>query len=124
MEEVNLNFEMMEDAIVIAYLKDVQIARDFYRALCNVQWVKISHLPEDEQIIEKLKGIGPNFIWSVTWRSAGGIIADIRNKYYNTSDDYMDFYCSGDEGHITDLVRECFYRMGWKPLPWTPDEFS
>src|SRR5271165_7686476 len=118
MKKVNLDAEMAEDAIVIAYLNDVEIARDFYRALCNMQWVKISHLSEEDQVIEKLKGISSEYIWSASWRSAGGIVADIRNRYYNTKEDYMDFYCSGDEGSITDLVRECFNRIGWKPVPY------
>jgi hypothetical protein len=111
----SLEEEMMQDPIVIAYLKDVEVARDFYRALCNVDWYLIKDpIPEDEQIINILKG-EKTFYWSCSWRHAGGVIADIRNANYNTAEDYMDFYCSDDEGTITEQVRECFERMGWKP---------
>jgi len=107
--------EMMQDRITIAYLNDIEVAKDFYRALCNVDWYpNIDPLPEDEQIISKLKGERPDY-WSCSWRAAGRFIADIRNKHYNCSETYLDFYCSGDEGTVTDQVRECFERMGWKP---------
>lgn len=118
---VNLEVEMSNDAIVISYLKDRDTAVEFYSALCNMRWKKINILPDDERIIEKLKGTDSN-IWSCTWRYAGGIIADIRNKHYNTKEDYMDFYCSGNEGNVADIVEECFKRMGWVPHPWENDE--
>ena len=117
----NLEVEMAKDAIVIAYLKDRDVAVQFYSALCNMRWKKMNMLPDDERIIEKLKGIDSD-IWSCSWRHSGGIIADIRNAAYNTKEDYMDFYCSGNEGDISDMVRECFYRMGWEPCPWNNDD--
>lgn len=113
----NLEVDMAKDAIVIAYLKDKNVAIEFYSAMCNMRWRKIITIPEDEQIIEKLKGIDST-IWSCSWRSAGGIIADIRHYNYNTKEDYMDFYCSGNEGLVSNLVMECFGRMGWTPVPW------
>jgi len=113
--------DMANDDVVIAYLKDEAIAIEFYAALCNMQWEKIEKLPDDERIVEKLKGVNSD-VWSCSWRSAGGIIADIRSANYNVKEDYMDFYCSGNEGHISDTVKECFERMGWVPKPWTDDE--
>lgn len=117
----DLGEDMAKDDIVIAYLGNVDTAKLFYRSLCNMQWEKINSLPEDERIIEKLKGIDSN-LWSCSWRYAGGVIADIRNANYNTKEDYMDFYCSGNEGDVADVVKECFERMGWKPKPWDDDE--
>lgn len=116
-----LDLEMAKDSIVIAYLKDRDIAIEFYAALCNMQWEMIQKLPEDEKIMEKLKGINSE-MWSCSWRYAGGVIADIRNSNYNVTEDYMDFYCSGNEGTVTDRVRVCFDRMGWRPVPWENDE--
>jgi hypothetical protein len=68
--------------------------------------------------------------WSCSWRSAGGIVADLRN----CNEDYMDWYCSGiigeeldandsrfgyvSEGEVTDEVLADFSRLGWKPFPW------
>jgi len=117
----NLEVEMERDAIVVTYLKDRDVAVQFYSALCNMRWRKMSVLSEDERIIDKLKGVNSD-IWSCSWRYAGGIIADIRNKHYNTKEDYMNFYCSGNEGEVADIVKECFERMGWVPCPWENDE--
>ena len=110
----NLADEMAKDKIVISYLKDAEAARDFYRALCNVDWFPIIERSEDEEIVARLKGEKEQS-WSCSWRAAGGIIADIRNANYNLTEDYMDFYCSDHEGTVTDLVKECFERMGWIP---------
>jgi len=105
--------EMFKDGIVIEYLKDHSIAVEFYQALCNVEWkIKSPPIPEDEQIIKRLKGEDEE-CWGCSWRSAGGYIAAIRNRYHNTNESYLDFYCFGDEGIVTDRVKECFDRMGW-----------
>lgn len=113
----NLAEEMAKDAIVIAYLEDRKIAEQFYAALCNMEWKKLSNLPEDDEIVERLKG-NDNNIWSCSWRVSGGIIADIRNDNYNAGENYMDFYCSGSEGYVSPLVDECFKRMGWIQHPY------
>ena len=117
----NLETEMVKDAIVISFLEDRGLAVEFYSALCNMQWKKIIALSDDERIVEKLKGVDSN-IWSCSWRYAGGIIAGIRNANHNTTEDYMDFYCDGNEGNVSILVKECFYRMGWEPCPWKNDD--
>lgn len=116
-DRYDLSHEMCYDAIVVAYLENDDIARQFYAALCNMRWKKIVNIPEDQQIIDKLMGVDPN-IWSCTWRYSGGVIADIRNANYNKEEDYMDYYCSGNEGAVSDIVKECFKRMGWEPEPW------
>ena len=120
--DVSLETEMKADAIVIAYLQDVEVAKNFYRALSNMRWRKIIVARDaHKQTIAKLKGeeLG---VWSCSWRYAAGVIADIRNTHYNTTEDYMDFYCSGSEGEVTSPVKECFNRMGWEPYPWPPED--
>lgn len=112
----DLSAEMASDKIVITYLADIEAAKDFYRALSNMRWRK-SDIDEEDLILDRLKGVR-NDVCSYSWRTAGWIIADIRNTHYNANEDYMDFYCSGNEGHVTDLVKECFERMGWFPFPW------
>ncbi len=113
----DLETEMAKDVIVIAYLKDHEIATDFYRALCNVDWLAPKNLSDEEMIIERLKG-NTKDIYSCSWRYAGGIIAGIRNANYNLSENYMNFYCAGFEGTISPLVRDCFQRMGWIPVTY------
>jgi hypothetical protein len=73
--------------------------------------------------------------WSASWRSAGGIVADMQEK-----GDYIDWYCSGiaggdepdvyleghglkqksyvPEGTVTDEIREDLFRLGWIPKEW------
>ena len=113
----DLEKDISNSSIIIAYLKDKEVATEFYSALCNMRWEKIDERPDDIRIIDKLKGINSN-IWSVSWRGAGAIIADIRNKHYNTTEDYMDYYSSGIEGHVFPFVEQCFKELGWKKYPW------
>lgn len=111
----DLYAEMKSDRLVIHYLADRSVAVEFYAALCNVDWTpKAPFVSEDEQIVKKLRG-DKQKSWSCSWRTAAGYIAEIRNMHYNTNEGYMDFYYAGNEGKVTDLVRECFDRMGWIP---------
>ena len=105
---------------IITHFENDDIAVQFYSALCNMRWRKDNFLSDDEKIINKLKGTEPD-VWSCSWRTAAGCIANIRNDHYNKNEDYGDFYCRGDEGNITPLVLECFGRMGWIPYPWSKD---
>lgn len=92
-------------------------AQNLYAAMCNMQFVKNDVWPllKDQR-------------WSASWRSAGGIVADMREQ-----GDYMDWYCSGmqgdvddtwidlghvPEGTVTDEVREDLFRLGWIPKEW------
>jgi isochorismate hydrolase len=117
--DISLEEDMKASPEIIAYCADEGIAADFYRALCNMRWRKVNLRPDDEKIIDRLKGEEPD-VWSCSWRYAGGIIADIRNDHHGKSEDYMDFYCAGEEGTVTPLVKECFEKLGWEQYPW-PD---
>jgi hypothetical protein len=97
-------------------------AQNIYASLCNMRWQRAEVWPtlKDEY-------------WSCSWRSAGGIVADMLGK-----GDYMDWYCSGirggvsydddiqdgfvSEGEVTDEIREDFAALGWHPSPWPKDE--
>jgi hypothetical protein len=56
----------------------------------------------------------PNFPWiySCSWRYAGGVVADIRD----VGEDYINFYCSGNEGHVDAEVLDDLSNFGWIPL--------
>jgi hypothetical protein len=104
---------MRESEEICRLLSDREIAVEFYQALCNVDWEKVFVGTEEDRVFDKLRGADYR-IWHCSWRYAGGLIADIRNWKYNLNEDYMDFYCSGNESEITDRVRHCFERIGWK----------
>jgi len=99
-------------------------AQNLYAAMCNMQFIKLDVLP-----------ILKNQRWSASWRSAGGIVADMRQE-----GDYIDWYCSGigneglgngdvhgdkgyvPEGTVTDEIRMDLQQLGWLPTPWDDEE--
>lgn len=119
---------------------DIEFAQSVYAALCNVDWQPIGgkHKPEcmlvkgvlPEQVEERVKvaTIGRDkklvykppepwcncgLAYSYSWRAAGGEVADLRDK----GESYLDFYCSGGEGHVKDVVRVALEELGWEPVP-------
>jgi hypothetical protein len=104
-------------------------AQNIYAALCNMRWQKL----DTWQVLS-------DAFWSCSWRSSGGIVADMLQK-----GDYIDWYCSGmggiggsyddketdeqwrartgyvPEGMVTDEIKEDFLKLGWVPSEW-PDE--
>lgn len=106
-------------------------AQNVYAAMCNMRWQRIGTWP----------ALTDSY-WSCSWRSSGGIVADMLQK-----GDYIDWYCSGmgglnasydpdsgetfeqwqartkfvPEGHVTDEIREDFQKLGWIPSPWPED---
>ena len=101
------NFEKDLEAIHEKVEKDLDFAIDVYGALCNMRWGNTKD---------------PDDIYSCTWRYAGGIVAAMRGNYDGMN--YMDFYCSGNEGVVTDEIKEIFRELGWEPLPYTDDDFK
>ena len=94
-------------------------AQNLYAAFCNMQWQKTETFP-----------ILKNDLWSVSWRSAGGVVASIRGE-----GDYMDYYCSGiysgdwgedgyitsgyvSEATVTEEILNDLKQLGWHPVPW------
>jgi hypothetical protein len=65
-------------------------SQNLYAALCNNEFQK------DDKI------------WSCSWRSAGGIVANLREE-----GDYINWYCSGQEGVVTDEIRKDIEDFGW-----------
>ena len=71
-------------------------ARLLYAALCNTEW--------------RHRGTGT--LWSISWRGAGGVIADLRGE-----GNYMDWYCSGGEGLVDEGVLAEIEGLGWDIVP-------
>lgn len=82
-----------------AFVADRDAATRLYQALCNRAWA------------------GPDGrVLTVSWRSAGGIVADARAR----GEDYLDFYCSGGEGEVAADVQALLETLGWSPCPYPP----
>lgn len=79
---------------------DDGFARELYAALCNMQW--------------RLRTGGE--LVSMSWRSAGATVAGLAGR----GECYMDYYCSGSEGTVSERIGEALGALGWMPVPW-PD---
>lgn len=110
-------------------------SQNLYAAWCNMQWAKKSVWTNKAGELGPL-GIHEGDLWSASWRAAGGIVANLRNK----GGDYMDYYCSGirndgyqddldipfprgyaNEGEVTDEIKEDLGKLGWFPVPYDDD---
>jgi hypothetical protein len=80
---------------------DNEFATNLYRALSNMQWKQKEN---------------PNNVYACSWRYAGGLVAELRNKGEN----YLDFYCSGSEGWVAPEVEKALNKLGWEKLQY-PD---
>ncbi len=84
---------------------DPDFARALYAALCNNKFrYENAESPEE--------------YWSCSWRYAGGIVAQIQNL----GGDYIDFYCSGNEGKVTPEVHALLASLGWSVTPILADD--
>ena len=72
-------------------------AQYLYAAMCNNEF----ELIEDTSIK-----------WSCSWRYSGEIISDIQYKGC-----YIDWYCSGNEGVVTDEIKTDLEKLGWVVVP-------
>jgi hypothetical protein len=101
-------------------------SQNLYSAMCNNDFIKLEVIPILRQDPEK-------DYWGASWRSAGGIVANMRQE-----GDYIDWYCSGirggplggaedendwdtkkyvPEGCITDEIQNDLQRLGWAVAP-------
>lgn len=107
-------------------------SQNLYAAWCNMQWAKKTTWGEKAGELGPLS-IDTDKLWTASWRAAGGIVANLRNK----GGDYLDYYCSGirnddyqedlnipfprgyvSESDITDEIRADLEKLGWIPVPY------
>lgn len=106
MKDFDLESELKSSVKIVTKCCDSDdYSRDLYSALCNMQWQKKDIWPilKDE-------------FWSCTWRYAGGIVAEIRNE-----GDYLNWYCQGNEGYVSDEIKTDLDELGWVPVPYSDD---
>jgi hypothetical protein len=127
-QQNNMEFDMRSCDWMVSKVRASRVyAQNLYAAMCNNDFQQLDVWPilKDDR-------------WSVSWRYAGGIVADLRGK-----GDYIDWYCSGirnvdplepgewdswtleqqtrykeslafvGEGMITDEIHEDLKRLGW-----------
>jgi len=114
--------DMSRSRMILEKVKNDSYAQNLYAAMCNIQWQKSEVWP-----------VLTNELWAVTWRSAGGIVADLQGK-----GDYLSWYCSGiasgdwgntdditpgyvPESVVTDEIRSDLASLGWHPVPYPED---
>lgn len=94
----HLDEDLKLDPEVRRLVQDKAWAHKLYSALCNTDW-------QPDDVLDILR----ENTWSASWRTAGGIVADLRN----CGEDYVDWYCSGLEGYVHDDIRLALARLGW-----------
>lgn len=116
MQNLSLEDDLKKCNWILDKLKNSEsYAQNLYAAFCNVEWQKVNTqaaLQEES--------------WFISWRSSGGLIAELRD----VGEDYMDFYCSGifnsedkeimphleqyvSEGTVTEEVKHDLAQLGW-----------
>ena len=100
----NLEWDLRISDKLCAKVKDDDYAKKLYAALCNTDWLRCEVIPLLRQHPDK-------DMWHCSWRYAGGIVAHMREE-----GDYIDWYCSGNEGYIDPEVAEDLKELGWQGI--------
>jgi hypothetical protein len=125
MKKNTVDYDLEQDIQTCTWmLKKVQdsetYAQNLYAAMCN-------NVFQRNEVWPRLK----DEYWSCSWRSAGGIVAELRGQ-----GDYMDWYCSGifgvgeadsfqgyvSESTVTDEIRQDLFAIGWTVEPYPEDK--
>jgi hypothetical protein len=86
-QQNNMEYDLRSTPWMVEKVRSDDVyAQHLYAAICNNNFQK-------NEVWPTLK----NQTWSASWRSAGGIIADMQGK-----GDYIDWYCSGIKGDPLD----------------------
>jgi len=97
-KEYNMEYDLRSTKWICDKTKNSEVyAQNLYAAICNNEFTKNDVIP----ILTEKK-------WSASWRSAGGIVANMIEK-----GDYIDWYCSGirndddlDDDQFRQLTKE------------------
>ena len=79
--------------IPVHMIDDASFMQELYCSMCNVTW---NH-----------KTLGEEY--SCSWRHAGGVVAGLIGE-----GDYLDWYCSGCEGIVSERVAKYMKSYGWE----------
>ena len=93
------------DTIRTLVQTDGTFALELYAALCNNQFIHRDMEQPDQDY------------WSCSWRYAGDVVSGLDANGGN----YMDYYCSGNEGNISLRVATLLAEIGWVGRPYPED---
>ena len=116
----NMQYDLRSTDWILAKVRESETyAQNLYAAICNNDFCKREMWP-----------ILKEEYWSASWRSAGGIIADMQEK-----GDYINWYCSGignqekgfgldhrqangyvPESVVTEEIKDDLYKLVWALL--------
>ncbi len=96
----DLEQDLLKSELFLEKVKDFKYAQSLYAALCNNDFIK---------------GDDDKEPWCCSWRYAGGLVSRMRGN-----NDYMEFYCSGiggniTEGDVTGEISQDLGEIGWVP---------
>lgn len=92
----NLEYDLRSNERLLAKARNSETyCKNLYSALCNNRFFY-----GDKE-------------WTCSWRHAGGIVADMIQK-----GDYIDWYCGGDEGLVTEEISLDLMMIGWIIKPY------
>lgn len=107
---MDLNLET-HPLILAEAAKDSTFLNELYAALCNTEWIRTDNKTKEE-FVEALQGENR---YSVSWRTAGAICAEIYNRVYIDGEvkSYLDYYCGGNESRVSPRVEQIAHELGW-----------
>jgi len=120
----DLFYEMLlNHPTVTKHIGEDDFCVEIYQSLTNstvlVDVLKLSASEEQrEDIFERLLEFGSDQSdVGLSFRASAGLVAELRNELLGTSDNYMDWYCSGTECYLSPRVQEIYdeYGITWKP---------
>ena len=126
-QEYNMEYDLRTNDHMLKRVRESDAyAQNLYAAICNNDFIKI----KTQTPAETMETLAERY-WSASWRSSGGIIADMRQQ-----GDYIDWYCSGignsndgyglthqrgngfvPEGRITEEISADLKTLGWVVAP-------
>jgi hypothetical protein len=107
-KEYNMEYDLRSNQWICDKAKASEAyAQNLYAAMCNNDFVKNDVWP-----------ILTDKRWGASWRSAGGIIANMVEK-----GDYIDWYCSGIKGEISDEEYHNLTKEGQEYYIYTKNNF-
>jgi hypothetical protein len=109
---------MLKHPTVTRYISEDQFCKDIYsNVILDLDKMNLSEEDRKEMFRWAMQE-DDALDASMSFRSAGGFVADLRNDLIGTSEDYMDWYCSQGEGYLSATIEAIYDEFGIKWSEW------